>query len=280
MSASTIRRAIPTDLVAIDRLMSRTSRLAIHLPWSDVRQALGTEYSFLVEVEGQLGCVWCLSIEPETIARIQIFALDDHWSVCGVLATIIPQVRRGLREQGVTRIAFVGMEQWLIDGLVANGFRLVNTIVTLQKTDLSVPDRGNQQVAVRPSTRADLESIMAVEKAVFEPLWHSDIGTLAEYLQRYPYFVVTALGKEIVGYQYASLTGRHGHLARIAVHPRYHGQRIGVRLLTEAMCFFRRKRVLGVTLNTQRDNRQARDLYEWFGFKVLGKEAQVLVLDI
>jgi len=79
-----------------------------------------------------------------------------------------------------------------------------------------------------------------------------------------------------VGYQFNDLDGEHGHLTRIAVHPNFQGQGIGVRLMAEAMDFFQAVGVKVITLNTQRDNFAARRLYRWFGFHRLDEEALVL----
>jgi ribosomal protein S18 acetylase RimI-like enzyme len=168
----------------------------------------------------------------------------------------------------------------MIDALVKTGFRRRDTIVALQKVDLSVPDPGNPEVTVRQATHSDFAAILEIDRIAFDVLWWNTAATLAQWLSESAYFVVAEWNRRIVGYQCASLNGRHAHLSRIAVHPRYHGQHIGVRLLAEAMAFFQRERVFGVTLNTQQDNDAGRRLYEWFGFRVLGEEAQVLVMDV
>ena len=67
---------------------------------------------------------------------------------------------------------------------------------------------------------------------------------------------------------------------RLAVHPRYQRKQVGARLLAEGIAFLERKRVFGITLNTQQENVHARRLYEWFGFQELGREAQVMVLEL
>ena len=92
-----------------------------------------------------------------------------------------------------------------------------------------------------------------------------------------PFFVVAELEDSIVGYAYASLNGRHGHLTRLVVDPDVQGARIGARLLAESIDFFNRRRVYGITLNTQEDNARARHLYEKFGFALLGQEAKVWI---
>jgi ribosomal protein S18 acetylase RimI-like enzyme len=280
MNAGIVRRATSVDQRAIDGLMSQVDRLLLKIPWDEVHDALRTHDFFLIEEEGRLGCVWGLSVGPEIVARIQVFALLDGWSVRESLAALLPLVRRVLARNGVETLAFIGMRGWLLEGLLANGFRHVNTILTMQKTDLRVPDPGNARVVVRPASQADIAEILAIDEAAFEPLWRNTEDTLVRHLTECPHFVVARLEGKAVGYQYLGLTGRHGHLTRIAVHPEHYGRQIGVRLLADAVRYFRRRRVYGVTLNTQRDNYRARRLYEWFGFKVIGQEAQVLVCDI
>jgi len=67
-----------------------------------------------------------------------------------------------------------------------------------------------------------------------------------------------------------------GYVARVAVHPRAQDQRIGARLLAEAIRFFRMRRVSSIVLNTQKDNHRAQRLYHWFGFQPVRQEALVL----
>ena len=70
----------------------------------------------------------------------------------------------------------------------------------------------------------------------------------------------------MVGYQFNALDSEFGYLVRIAVHPSASGQGIGVRLMSEAIEFFKQAKVLRIMLNTQDDNAHAHRLYEWFGF--------------
>jgi ribosomal-protein-alanine N-acetyltransferase len=138
-----------------------------------------------------------------------------------------------------------------------------------------VPEQGNTRVSVRPVQATDLEDVLALDERAFVPLWRTDRPTLTEQLSQSPYFVVAEWENRMVGYAYASLTGRHGHLTRLVVDPALQGQRIGARLLAECIKFFSRQGVYGVTLNTQKDNTQALRLYHWFGFTLLGREAEV-----
>jgi ribosomal protein S18 acetylase RimI-like enzyme len=53
-----------------------------------------------------------------------------------------------------------------------------------------------------------------------------------------------------------------------------------VRLLAEAVDSMEAGGAFGITLNTQQDNVRALRLYKWFGFRSLGKEAEVLRLEL
>jgi ribosomal-protein-alanine N-acetyltransferase len=280
MDHHTVRPAAPADAVAIDDLLSAAEHLVGYIDQDDAQQFLEREDLYLLEIAGELVCVCGLVTGPEAIARISLFALKDGWPAPLVCRLLLPAVRCHLFDRGLVSLAFIGLEQWLLEGLMANGFRCTNTIITLQKATFEVPDQGNASTIVRPAEPRDFAAILAIDEAAFAPFWRNTRETLAQYLSESPFFRVARLENRIVGYACVSLAGRHGHLTRVAVHPRYQGQRIGIRLLAEAIRFLQQKRVFGITLNTQRDNHSARRLYEWFGFKVLGKEAQVLVLDI
>jgi ribosomal protein S18 acetylase RimI-like enzyme len=291
----TVRRPLPADERALGDLSLGARRAVLHVPWTDLRRALRTPASHagrasgpdgmqhraydlhVVERDGQPGCLWASVIEPASVAQLRALILHDDWPLPGTLDVLLPQVKPSLRAAGVTTLAFVGVEQWLLDGLAAEGFTLANTVVTLHKDGCDVPSSGNRQAAVRPAAEPDFAPILDIDERAFEPLWRNTPLTLAEWLQACPYFSVAELERQVVGYACASLAGRHGHLTRIAVHPQYHGRQIGVRLLADAMRFFRRARVFGVTVNTQQDNLRARRLYEWFGFVLLGQEAEVWV---
>jgi ribosomal-protein-alanine N-acetyltransferase len=266
--------------MAIHDLLFEAERLVLRVSRDDIARALTRQNIYLLETDGQLTGVCGLAIGPETVAQIRVFALQNDWSPCEAIPLLLPRASRELSRQGVTTVAFVGLEEWLLAGLAANGFRLVNTIITLQKDDLQVPDRGNPLATIRPAKTNDFPAILAIDDASFVPLWRSTEEMLCEYLSQSPRFCVTELDGTIVGYVCLNAIGRHGHITRVVVHPDYRGQRIAVRLLAVAIDFFRERRVFGITLNTQHDNQRARRLYEWFGFRVLGREAQVMVLDV
>jgi len=231
MQQHIVRRATTDDQQAIEHLLGKADRLVLYTDRSSVRPALGNRSFYLVEAGGQLVCVCGLFIAPETVAQVRVFGLLSEWAVGEALRAILPVAGEQLGKQDVTTLAFIGIEAWLLEGLAANGFRLVNTIVSLQKTDFNIPDKGCPHVTIRPAARGDFPGILAIDRAVFVPLWHNTEGTLSEYLSVCPYFGVAELDGTVVGYQCLNLIGRHGHVTRIAVHPDYHNAGRGEALL-------------------------------------------------
>ena len=281
-----VRRALPIDNDRILELMSSAGRTIIQMPWGELgRLVPGAREPepndlFLGEDGGRLLCVWGSAVESETVAHIRLFGVRDDWCLNQGLVVLLTAIQESLYERGARTLAFVGLEGWFLDVLLTNGFRRVNTVVTMQKGDFAIPDAGHEHVVVRSAVHHDFPAILAIEEAAFDPLWRNTIDGLAHYRAASAYLVVAQLADLVVGYTIGSLVGRHAHLTRIAVCPTHQGQRIGVRLLAEAIRFFREQSVFGITLNTQQDNAKARRLYRWFGFRALGREADVLVRDL
>jgi len=282
MQRMTVRLAESIDAALLSDLVRRVEHVVLQIPWRRIERPAEWTRScepiryYLGEVSGRLTAV-CGLLPSASYAQIRVFAVDASWETEGALRALLPDIYQDLREAGSTGLMFIGVEAWLVQALLNNGFVRSRTVVTLQKTDQSVPELGNLDAAVRPADSGDLPAIASIDREAFEPMWHNTLYALESYLADYPYFVVAELAGEVVGYAYAYLNGRHGHLTRLAVHPRYQGRKIGVRLLAETIAFFGRQRVYGITLNTQHDNVRARCLYEWFGFHALGREADVVV---
>lgn len=196
-----------------------------------------------------------------------------------MLDYLIPHLNR----RGVRYLHYSGndiQQDWLRDLLVTRGFRPHRLLYAYDKFDFAVPSRGNMQVHVRPVERRDLPALLAIEEACFEDFWRYDALSFEDILATHPYFVVAELNGGVVGYQFNALDGEAGYLVRIAVHPSASGKGVGIRLMSEAITFFKQARVLRIMLNTQDDNAHAHRLYEWFGFVRIQQIGFVLRRDV
>jgi ribosomal-protein-alanine N-acetyltransferase len=204
-------------------------------------------------------------------------------SYISLLEAMLDALSPYLIRRGVRYLHYSGNDlhdDWLRDILLTRGFRPFRLLYAYDKFDYSIPSNGNQQVLVRPFEPRDLPSILAVEQACFEDFWRYDALTFEDVARTHPYFVVAELKGKVVGYQYNALDHEYGYLVRIAVHPSASGKAIGVRLMSEAVNFFKRAHVLRIMLNTQDDNTHAHRLYEWFGFVRIPQMGFVLRKDL
>jgi ribosomal protein S18 acetylase RimI-like enzyme len=157
------------------------------------------------------------------------------------------------------------------------GFQEVNTILLLRKRDWDVPTSGNDGVSIRPATANDIPALVRLDEAAFaEDMWRNNAEAFQQCLDRMALFVVAEHKARIVGYQFSYMQRQGGYVARVVVHPRAQGQRIGARLLADAIHFFQESGIRDIVLNTQRDNHRAQRLYSWFGFRLVKQEAVVL----
>jgi ribosomal-protein-alanine N-acetyltransferase len=285
-----VRPARLADERAIHTLVLYARRRVLLVEWKELRAALADVPRHLIpdvaphappaydlvcgEAEGEIGCFWASKTGAGQIAHLTAWVVHDRWPRRKA-AAFLPGVQQALRDGGVHQIAYVGVEPWLTALLAGNGFEHAGSVITLQKADETVPDWGNAQVNIRPARAVHLQDVLDVDRRAFIPLWRTDERTLTEQLSHSPYFVIAEWRQTVVGYAYVSLTGRHGHLTRLVVDPAVQGARIGTRLLAACIDFLFGQGVYGITLNTQKDNAQALRLYRWFGFALLGQEAEV-----
>ncbi|MBT0668452.1 GNAT family N-acetyltransferase [Novosphingobium profundi] len=118
---------------------------------------------------------------------------------------------------------------------------------------------------IRRATRADLDAIVALERATF-PEESYDPVALRQFLDLFPsrFFVAESAG-EIAGYTLGGVDDAgEGWLLSLGVSPAHQGQRIGTALIAavlEALCAVR-----VIRLTVLPDNAHAIALYERNGF--------------
>jgi ribosomal-protein-alanine N-acetyltransferase len=143
---------------------------------------------------------------------------------------------------------------------------------------------------IRRVERADLLSVVRIERACFSDPWPYDAF---ERLLDEPSFLVAERDGAVVGYVIADVTPNHGrdigHVKDLAVHPETRGEGIGRRLLRSALARLRGVGAAVVRLEVREGNSVARSLYADEGFEPIrrvsnyyrdGEDALVLVVDL
>jgi ribosomal-protein-alanine N-acetyltransferase len=127
-----------------------------------------------------------------------------------------------------------------------------------------------RQVALRPATPADLESLEALESACFDPPWSARDLRQALATERGDVSIASGPDGGALGYSLFLRLGEEAELLRLAVLPAERGRGIGSRLLAEALDRLALSGIRRFWLEVRPSNLTARRLYERHGFRLEG----------
>ncbi|MFQ5521428.1 MAG: ribosomal protein S18-alanine N-acetyltransferase [Candidatus Methylomirabilia bacterium] len=117
----------------------------------------------------------------------------------------------------------------------------------------------------------DLDSVLAIEQASFPTPW-SRAAFLYELKQNQVARAwVARVTEEVVGYLCVWEVGAELHITNLAVHPAWRRHGVARTLLGTVLEDARRRRLTAALLEVRPSNREARGLYESFGFNLVGR---------
>jgi ribosomal-protein-alanine N-acetyltransferase len=120
-------------------------------------------------------------------------------------------------------------------------------------------------VDIRPMTKADLESVLAIEHASFSRPWRYE-HFLHEQSSPHSFPLVAVIEGAVGGYVCLMSLFEEGQILNIVVAPHLRGRGIARALLEHAAAIAREKHAEIMTLEVRASNRDAIALYERFGF--------------
>ncbi|HYW51373.1 MAG TPA: ribosomal protein S18-alanine N-acetyltransferase [Gemmatimonadaceae bacterium] len=126
------------------------------------------------------------------------------------------------------------------------------------------------QPLLRAALPADLDDILAIERAVFSDPW-SPASFTPEFTDPYTWFRVAAVDGHVRGYVIAHIVARQGEIANIAVSPAHQGSGLGGALLDGAVAAAEAESCEAVWLEVRVSNEAARRLYASRGFEPIGR---------
>ena len=270
-SSQQIRLLTIADIAAVTRLLSTSEYIYQRFTFEELPMLLkkypavglfhgSSLQSFLISQTVSAPSAWIGGYGVSwTESRSYITMLD----------TLLAQLTPHLIKRGARHVYYSGNDldnDWLRNILLTRDFKLHRLLYAYDKVDFNIPSAGNRLVKVRPVEFADIPALLAIEDACFEDFWRYDAFSFEDIMATHPYFVVAEWQGRVIGYQFNALDDEFGYLVRIAVHPSASDKGVGVRLMSEAITFFKQANVLRIMLNTQEDNTHAHRLYEWFGF--------------
>ena len=273
-----VRRATRADAGAMQRLLRMGVYIHVHVDWHLPGDWLGTP-GFVVYTRGDASdeqVVACLGIgaDPLPTAWVRVAAVESAaaFAQCEAMwAAIVADLDPDIEE-----VAWFVTDNWPLHWLDRLGLEPVSTVLGFRKTDLTVaPYTPPPGLDIRPALVEELPLLAEIEEDAFEPRWRHSAQSLYLAWRQSLSFDVALLNGQPVGFQFSTGGGGGAHLARMTVRPERQGQGIGAALLARALEGYRRRKLRGVTLNTQADNLASQRLYTRFGFAPTGNKYPV-----
>jgi ribosomal-protein-alanine N-acetyltransferase len=123
------------------------------------------------------------------------------------------------------------------------------------------------RISVRPVKAADLDGIVAIERASFGRDAY-DRNLFAEFTRTCgELFLVANKGSKLLGYSITCIRGERAELVSIAVHPRHRLRGAASTLMDGTLRRLRRRCVARFVLMVKVTNHEAIGFYEKYGFR-------------
>ncbi len=258
-------------------LPPRDERKIVPLLVDDLPAVAGREWSFLLgELAGMISecphLAWRIEGSAEYIIggrwrrRCEIGSVEDLHARAN-RGRLLDHLMERLQAEGSPLLLLGSTEQERNLGFyLAEGFQTIDEIVRYQRNSTNAP-LPDPRYPIRPLAPSDMPQLLAVDHAAFPWLWWNSEEEFSWYLglpgvEAY----VVGDGDLVVGYAGFTISGRQGHLDRLAVLPSHQGRGYGRALVLFALARMAKKRAERVALTTQVDNYKSARLYGALGF--------------
>lgn len=280
-AARQVRAAVPGDQQKIADLIFLESHVHRHLDWRAPVDWLGHTPYWVIEEGRRLAGALACPPDPESIAWIRLFVYATHLSGQEAWRLMWEGARQELRERGHVTAAAIAVQRWLDPILLGAGFELAGQIILLERDDQPRPRIHNPaSIHLRPMQPADLEAVVDVDAAAFDPLWRNSLPALAKAFQVASYASIAEDASGLIGYQLSTGSEFGTHLARLAVRPQIQRRGVGAALIGDLLSHVPEAMAARVTVNTQADNAASLALYHRLGFRRTGERYPVYRLEV
>jgi [ribosomal protein S18]-alanine N-acetyltransferase len=128
-----------------------------------------------------------------------------------------------------------------------------------------------QPIAIEPMRSADLEEVLAIERASFSMPWSRGAFLYELEQNRVARCYVVREDGRLIGYICLWEVADEVHITNVAVHPDLRRRGVGRSLLSAVLDDARQRKLRLVVLEVRPSNAEALGLYESFGFRVVGR---------
>lgn len=279
-TTQTIRQAQKSDQRDIHRFINSSNYIHRHLDWRDSLEWLGRAPFLILEENQEIQAVLVCPPEPEEVAWIRLFAVGMHTTPGRSWKKMLDQSLAMLTDiKPASRLTTLALREWYEEIIKKSGFHHHQDIVVFMYDTEPPPEpRLNADYRLHEMRIKDLLDVITIDHLAFEPIWRLSTDDLLYAAKKSSYCTVIERNDEIIAYQMSSSSGMYAHLARLAVHPDFQGQRLGFWLVQNLLDhFLNQENAWGVTLNTQSSNAASIKLYQQIGFRETGERFPVYI---
>lgn len=271
-----VRLASTKDKQKIANLLHFETYVHRHLDWRNPLDWISHQpYLVLVSGNDILAALACPP-DPPDISWIRLFAagssipIDEAWKTLWITA------REKLSSCKVNKVAVIPLHEWFRQLVIHSRFSPSTQVITLSWSRQALPPSTEiKEITIRAMTPDDINHVASLDTLAFNPIWRNSQSSLEMAFHQAAIATIVECNGLLVGYQISTANQIGGHLARIAIHPKFQGTGIGYALLRDLLLRFERKGASQVTVNTQEENSISLGLYEKAGFTFTGEKYQV-----
>ena len=273
----TVRSALEEDRQKLANLIHFEAHIHRHLDWRSPLDWVGDHPYLVLEGNGDILASIACPPDPPDVAWIRLFAVSSEISVKEAWKELWPVARSQLYAPGAKIFAAaIPLQNWFKDLLEDNNFTHSNNVIVLSWNGSTLPEVSLPDDAmIRLMNLDDLMQVETVDMVAFGNVWQNSQSCLEVAFRQAAIATVVEISGEVAGYQISTMTSMGGHLARLAVKPKFQGLGLGYALVCDMLSQFNRRNVRNVTVNTQEDNMISLSLYHKAGFRRSGEKFPV-----
>jgi len=271
-----VRPASARDTITLSWLVEMSPWVYWPTGQETLRELVAREASLVWLRDAVLRAALVYSVYRRPVAVARALILREEQDLEPFFARVLGVMERKMAKQCLRWISFLHCDPWLVDLLLASGYRVQDQVINLHKRGLQTTLTGNREVLVRPAQPADHAELLALDAECFEPFWQLNSEIVRCAIETSAYCLVAEAGGILLGYLMAECHSEMGaYISRVGVLPSARGRGIGTRLLVEGMQRMAQDGYREVRLNTQEDNIESRAVYASLGFEIEGSAEAV-----
>jgi len=263
-----IREACVSDRQTLANIIHFEVYVHRHLDWRQPLDWINHNPFFIASTENEILAAIACPPDPANIAWIRLLAISSDLHINNTWIKLWEKVEEYFKGENQVIIAAIPRQSWFQRLLEGSGFKLTNHVVMMLWDSKEIPaERHVPGLNIRPMNFDDLTSIEVLDTITFDPVWRISESSLIYAYRQAAIATVAEMDNCIIGYQISTTSHHGGHLARLAIHPKYQRMGIGSNLIHDIIVHFNKRGVFNISVNTQTDNKTSLALYEKIGFQ-------------